>query len=186
MQMSPKREGLLSVEEYEQLRDEPGYRTELSRGLLVREPQPGAIHGEVTGRIYFALDSFVRERGLGRVTNQTGFLLATLPRTVRGPDVAFVRRDRVPTEPPKSFWPFAPDLAIEVASPSNSLSDLQEKVIEYFEAGTEQVWIIEPRTRTVTIYRSLSDITLLRETETIDGGDLLPGFSVRIAGLFEW
>ncbi len=184
--MSPKRQGLLSVEEYEQLREEPGYRSELSRGLLVREPQPGAVHGEVTGRIFVALDAFVREHGLGRVTNQTGFRLSPLPRTVRGPDVAFVRREQVPAEPPASFWPFAPDLAVEVASPSNSLSGLQEKVIEYFEAGTAQVWIIEPRTRTVTVYRSLTDIALLRENEYLDGGDQLPGFSFPIARLFEW
>ena len=176
----------LTVDEYERLRDEPGYRSELSRGQLVREPQPGALHGEVTSRLHIALDAFVREYDLGRVTNQTGFRLASIPHTVRGPDVAFVRRERVPAQPPASFWPFAPDLAVEVASPSNSLSDLQQKVIEYFDAGTSEVWVIDPRTRTVTVYRSLTDIALLREDDTLESSQVIPRFSLPIARLFEW
>jgi Uma2 family endonuclease len=176
----------ISLDQYEQLRDVPGYRSELARGWLVREPQPGAVHGEVTGRLFVALDAFVRSHELGKVTNQTGFLLVMQPPTVRGPDVAFVRRERVPVEPPSGFWPGAPDLAVEVASPANSMADLQEKVIEYFDAGTAQVWVIEPRTRTVTVYRSLADITVLRSTEELEGGTLLPGFALPIAQLFEW
>jgi Uma2 family endonuclease len=185
MHMQPVDQKLLSIEEYEHLADEPGYRTELSRGLLVREPQPGALHGEVTGRLYVALLEFVSRNRLGRVTNQTGFALRAIPRTVRGPDVAFIRADRLPAETPVSYWPFAPDLAVEVASPGNSLADLQQKTIEYFEAGTQQVWVIEPRTRTVTVYRSLHDITLLRETDTLEGGAVLPAFAMPVASLFE-
>ena len=79
MQSSPRRSDVLSLEEYERFRDEPGYRSEVSRGMLVREPQPGAWHGEVTGRLYTALDSFVRAHGLGKVTNQTGFPLSEHP-----------------------------------------------------------------------------------------------------------
>lgn len=184
--MSPKGSGVLSVEEYRQLKDPPEYRTELSRGLLVREPQPGALHGEVTNRVFRAVDTFVRAHQLGMVTNQTGFELKVIPRTVRGPDVAFVRQERVPAVPPDGFWPLAPDLAIEVASPSNSLSDLQEKVIEYFEAGTTCVWVIEPRTRSVTVYRSVSDIVLLRDSDILRGDPLLSGFSIATAQLFEW
>src|SRR6476659_7411489 len=104
----------ISLEEYERTADEPGDRTELHRGLLIKEPQPGALHGEVTGRLYTALDAFVRARQLGKTTCQTGFRLFSDPPTVRGPDVAFVRRARVPAEPPSSFWPFGPDLAVEV------------------------------------------------------------------------
>jgi Uma2 family endonuclease len=176
----------MTLEEYEQLKDEPGYRSEVSRGLVVREPQPGARHGEVTSRVHIALSAFVRAHGLGKVTNQTGFQLASKPLTVRGPDVGFVRSARVPAEPPTGFWPGAPDLAVEVVSPANSLADLQEKVIEYFEAGAAMVWVIEPRTRSVMVYHSLTDIAVLREHETLDGGDLLPGFSIPIAQLFEW
>ena len=184
MHMKPAEPELLTIEEYEQLADEPGYRTELSRGLLVREPQPGALHGEVTGRLYVALLEYVTRNQLGKVTNQTGFALRGIPRTVRGPDVAFIRAARLPAETPVSYWPFAPDLAVEVASPSNSLADLQQKTIEYFEAGTELAWIVEPRTRTVTAYRSLKDITLLRESNVLDGGHVVPGFTLPIASLF--
>ncbi len=176
----------VTLEEYERLRDEPGYRSEVSRGWLVREPQPGAWHGEVTGRLYRELDAFVRARGLGKVTNQTGFELSREPLTVRGPDVGFVRRARVPAEPPAGFWPGAPDLAVEVVSPSNTLSELQEKVIEYFDAGATQVWVIESRTRSVIVYHSLTDIAVLREPESLSAGDLLPGFAMPIAHLFEW
>ena len=108
-------EGILSGEAYALMREDPAYRSELSRGWLVREPQPGALHGEATGRIYERLRTFVQARGLGRVTNQTGFELRPIPRTVRGPDVAFVRSERVPAEAPTLFWPFTPDLAVEVA-----------------------------------------------------------------------
>lgn len=175
---------LLTVEQYEALPDEPEYRIELSRGRLVREPQPGALHGEVTGRLYAALLRFVEERDLGKVTNQTGFRLPLEPPCVRGPDVAFIRRDRLPPEIPVSFWPLAPDLAIEVASPSNSLADLQQKTIEYFESGVRQVWIVEPATRTVTVYRSLDDIQLIREHGLLDGDPVLPGFHLAIPSLF--
>jgi Uma2 family endonuclease len=127
MRASRYRAAPISLEQYERLRDVPGYRSELARGWLVRELQPGAVHGEVTGRLFVALDAFVRSNELGKVINQTGFLLSIPPPTARGPDVAFVRRERVPAEPPAGFWPGAPDLAVEVASPANSIADLQEK-----------------------------------------------------------
>ena len=176
----------LTIEEYECLQDEPGYRSELSRGQLVREPQPGAYHGEITGRVYTALDVFVRQHGLGKVTNQTGFRLTPIPRTVRGPDVAFVRRDRVPPVPPPGFWPFAPDLAVEVLSPSASATKLQVKIAEYFEAGTSLVWVVDPRTRTVTIYRSLTERAIVKEDELLEGGEIIPGFTAGVASLFDW
>ena len=184
MHMKSAEPEVFSIEQYERLPDEPGYRVELSRGLLVREPQPGALHGEVTGRLYIALHAYVSKHDLGLVTNQTGFELSAIPRTVRGPDVAFIRRNRLPANIPIGFWQLAPDLAVEVASPANSLADLQEKTIEYFEAGCSLVWIVEPRTRTVTVYRSLSDIALLRESDLLEGGDLIPGFTLTVATIF--
>ena len=177
---------LISAEEYERLPDEPGYRTELSRGMVVREPQPGAIHGRVTNRLAHALTSFVIGHDLGEITNQTGFLIMRNPDCVRGPDVAFIRRERVPADPPRSFWPLAPDLAIEVASPGNTLAELQQKVIEYFEAGTQEVWVIEPKTRTAMIYHSMNDISVLGANDSLTGGDLLPGFSIAMEELLQW
>ena len=103
---------------------------------------------------------------------------------MRGPDVAFIRAEKLPDSIPIGFWPVAPDLAIEVASPGNSLADLQEKAIEYLEAGTQIVWIVEPRTRSVTVYRSFSDIALLRENDTLTGETLLPGFALPVSSLF--
>ena len=183
MHMRASLPGSISIAEYERLPEEPEYRVELSRGRLVREPQPGALHGELTGRIYVALHTHVMALRLGKVTNLTGFALTAIPRTVRGPDVAFIRAERVPETTPISFWPFAPDLAVEVASPGNSMADLQEKAIEYLEAGTQLVWIVEPRTRSVTVYRSFNDIALLRESDVLSD-PLLPGFSLSLAELF--
>jgi Uma2 family endonuclease len=100
--------------------------------------------------------------------------------TVRGPDVAFISSERLPDEIPVSWWPFAPDLAIEVVSPTRTLSELHEKIFEYFETGTREVWVVEPRTRSVTVYRSLSDILIVREPDVLRGGDVLPGLELKL------
>ena len=179
-------DALLTADEYERLPDEPGYRVELSYGMLVREPQPGAIHGRVTDRLANAMRNFATKHDLGEVTSHCGYLISRGPDCVRGPDVAFIRKSRIPADPPRSFWPFAPDLAIEVASPGNTLAELQQKVIEYFDGGTQEVWIIEPKTQTALIYRSAHDVTLLHVVDQLSGGDLLPGFSISLAELLKW
>ena len=177
----------ITLEGFEQIPDDPeGYRIELSRGLVVREPPPGAGHGDVCSRLVIALGGYVRANGLGRTVIEAGFLLSTDPPTVRQPDIAFVRASRVPADRPPAYWPFAPDLAIEVVSPSNTLSELQQKVIDYFEAGTVEVWLIDPHTRAATIYHGLSDIAVLREPERLDGGSIVSGFSMPLSEIFAW
>ncbi len=170
----------LTAEQYERLTEDGQYRSELSRGLLIREPRPGALHARIAADLYSELQQFVQEHGLGSIEIEAGFRLSAEPLTVRGPDVAFISKDRLPAEIPVSWWPFAPDLAIEVVSPGKTLSELHEKIFEYFEAGTRQVWVVEPRTRSVTVYRSLSDISIVREPDVLDGGDLLPGLMLKL------
>ena len=102
--------------------------------------------GRVAGNVFAELRAYVSAHDLGSVETECGFRLSEDEPTVRGPDVAFIARDRLPAQIPGGFWPFAPDLAIEVASPSNSLSDLQQKVLEYFDAGSRMVWVIDPQT----------------------------------------
>ena len=180
----PIRDGQrLSLTQYEQLREDDAYRSELSRGRLVREPRPGAPHGRVVINVAAELRSYVLAHELGSVEVECGFRLALDEPTVRGPDVAFIARERLPADVPNGFWPFAPDLAIEVASPSNSLSALQEKVLEYFEAGSRMVWVIDPHSRTALVYHSPREITLLRDTELLEGDPVVPGFRVRLSAI---
>lgn len=103
--------------------------------------------------------------------------------TIRAPDAAFVATDRVPVDR-TGFARLAPDLAVEVVSPSNTMREINDKICDYLDAGTRMVWIIEPRRRTVTVYRSHDDIRILGEGDEVDGGDVLPGFSLRVRDLF--
>ncbi|MGH7571153.1 MAG: Uma2 family endonuclease [Gemmatimonadota bacterium] len=178
-------EKLLTIEEFERLPDDES-RNELVRGRLVREPPAGMDHGWLGNYLAFLITDFVLEHDLGKVFNaDTGFVLFDEPPTVRAPDVAFVSRDRLP--PPKEslgFGRLAPDLAIEIVSPSNRAVEILDKVEDYLEAGTRLVWVVEPRRRSVTVYRSRTEIQLLREEDALDGVDVLPGFSVTVAEIF--
>ena len=174
----------MSLEEFQRLPEEED-RIELVRGRLVREPRPGARHGWLTGRLVGELDRYIRERDLGLVVTETGFLLSDDPPTVRGPDVAFIPSEDLPSAgPTDGFWTVAPRLAIEVVSPSNAASEIRQKVLEYLAAGTLAVWVVDPATRTVAAYRSRENIRLLTETDEIEGGDVLPGFRLALSELF--
>lgn len=174
----------LTLDEFESLAEDT-HRLELSRGLLVREPQPGAQHGVVVVNVLRQLDEWVRGHDAGRVVVEAGFLLTVDPPTVRRPDAAYVSFERWPPgSVPEGFWPFAPELAVEVVSPSNAASEMQEKVLGYLEAGTLIVWVVQPRTRTVEVWRPGIDVKIVWEHQTLDGGKLLPGFELAVAELF--
>lgn len=180
---APTRAGTLTLEEFERV-PELDARLELSKGLLVREPQPEARHGAVVVNVLRALDAVARDRQLGRAVVEAGFLLTETPPTVRRPDAAFVSFGRWPAGSlPDGFWPFAPDLAVEVVSPSNTAADMQEKVLQYLAAGTEIVWVVQPRTRTVEVWRPGLDVRVLREDDPLEGGGVLPGFGVLVREL---
>lgn len=176
----------VTLAEYESLVEPDEWISEVSKGWLVREPRPSPYHSIVAGNIYERLNAFVRQHGLGRVFMEGGFKLSEVPLTIRGPDVAFVRRENLPTPMPRrGFWAPGPDLAIEVLSPSNTVSEMQTKVLEYFEGGASQVWVIDPLAELATVYRSLSDIAMIKSPNSIIPGDLLPGFELPLASLFE-
>lgn len=175
--------GPKTIKEFERLPDEAS-RMELVRGQVVREPPAGFEHGALAVRIATCLYSFVRRHGLGKVLGaETGFVLFDDPPTVRAPDVAFVARDRLPSDT-RGFGRLAPDLAVEIVSPSNTVAEIQDKVFDYLEAGTKLVWVVEPRGRTVTVYRSRDDIRILASTQAIEGGEVLPGFRTPVAEFF--
>ncbi|MGH7542510.1 MAG: Uma2 family endonuclease [Gemmatimonadota bacterium] len=179
-------ERLLTIEEFERLPDDES-RMELVRGRVVQEPPAGMDHGRLANAVAFFLTGYVRRHGLGEVfTADTGFVLFERPPTVRAPDVAFVARDRLPApEESVGFGRLAPDLAVEVVSPSNTAVEILQKVEDYLDSGTRLVWVVEARRRSVTVYRSRDEIRLLQEGDELGGfDDVLPGFSVRVAELF--
>ena len=163
--------------------EEDAFRVELSRGRIVREPRPGGQHGLVVGRLVRILGSEVEARGAGVVVTETGFLLATDPPTLRGPDAAFIARDPAAAAP-KGPWTEPPTLAVEVVSPSNSAAEVQAKVLEYLEAGTKLVWVVDPASRSVAAWRPPGDAHVHREDEVLDAGESLRGFSLPVAEIF--
>jgi Uma2 family endonuclease len=136
---------------------EDGSRYELVRGELRKMPPAGEEHGGVAMRIGWRLGQYVEENGLGKVyAAETGFLLETDPDTVRAPDVAFVRLERLREfGSVTGFLPGAPELAVEVVSPGDTHSEVEEKSIGWLRAGCLLVLTLNPRNRTVTAYRSL-------------------------------
>jgi Uma2 family endonuclease len=159
---------------------------ELQAGLLVSEPHPGTRHARVAGRLVFLLSQFVVPRGLGWVlTAEGGFLLASRPPTVRIPDVSFVSRSRGEGHMDSTLpFPGAPDLAVEVLSPSNTPAEMHAKVADYLAAGCPLVWLVDPASETVTVHRSLLSPKTLSGPDVLDGDEVLPGFSAPVAELF--
>ena len=166
---------------------EDGFNYELQAGVLVSEPAPGFRHGRIMVTIAAILRAHVREQRLGVVlAGDSGFILARKPDTVRGPDVAFLSRERFERsgDTVKAFAG-APDLAVEVLSPSNTPAAMHAKVADYLAAGSRLVWVVDPEARIVTVYASLLSPRNLGEDETLDGDDVVPGFRVRVGELFE-
>jgi Uma2 family endonuclease len=177
--------GLLTAEELSWLPDD-GYRYELVDGRLVKMPPPKPRHGEVAANLA-PLYQFVRARGLGEVfLSEVGFRLASNPDTVRAPDVAFIRRARVPTAGlPVSYWPGAPDLAVEVVSPDDRMSDVRAKAAEWLRYGASLVWVVDPSRRVVIEFRSGQNPVTLDASQALDGHDVVPGFRLGVRDLFE-
>jgi len=169
----------------EQLFEANLHHCELIRGELVMMSPAGFDHGGIAGNIALALGVFVKPRFLGTVvTAETGFRIARDPDTVRAPDVAFVRADRIPPGGVKGFFQGPPDIAVEVVSPNDRASEVTAKAQDWLQAGCPLVWVVDPETRTVSVYRSRKEIAILTAADTLTGGDVLPEFSVLVAEIF--
>ena len=162
------------------------FRYELINGELITMSPAGHTHGRIIIRLTVPLAQHVKQNGLGEVyAAETGFKLKSNPDTVRAPDIAFITRERVKdVGETKGYWPGAPDLAVEVLSPDDRVSDVEQKISEWLEAGSKQVWVVSPKMQTVTVYRSTTDIEVLAENETLGGGDVVPGFKFPISEIF--
>jgi Uma2 family endonuclease len=176
---------LLTIEEYADLPDD-GWRTELVRGQVVREPQPSYEHGRIQSRLIGILEAHLKALAPHLAcVGPFGVITEEMPGTVRGPDLAVVRRDRVVDLHHAGFLRGAPELAIEVVSPSNRAGEIQEKVSEYLDSGATMVWVIYPQTRTVAVHGAGGEARFITGDELLPGGDLLPGLRVRVSELFE-
>jgi Uma2 family endonuclease len=180
--MSPKT--LLTADELEQMPDDDSVRTELDEGELITMPPAGWEHGELGAEITALLRNYVKKHRLGRVSAaDTGFRLSEA--TVRAPDVAFVRRERLEKLGGKGFAKGAPDLAVEIFSPSDSVAQLMRKVKQYIAAGCHTVWIVYPDRREIHVLEAAGADRILREGDMIEAPELLPGFSVPVAEFFQ-
>ena len=145
----------------------------------------GEEHGWLSAMIAADLTVFVRQHRLGRVyVADTGFQIAHDPDTVRAPDVAFICAERAGERPGVKFFPGAPDLAVEVLSPTDRAGEVLAKVHDWLDAGCRAVWLVDPRTRTVTVYRSRSRINVLAIGDQISGDDVVEGFTLPVAEIF--
>lgn len=162
-------------------------RYELVRGELRTLALEGHEHGTLAAEFATRLWSVVRANKLGQVyAAETGFKLASNPDTVRAPDAAFVSQKRLDeVGPGQSYWPGAPDLAVEVVSPNDLYTEVSERVAEWLEAGSSMVVVVNPRSRQVFVHLSPTDVKVLGGAYTLDGGEVVPGWQLPIRELFD-
>lgn len=163
-----------------------GFRYELVRGELRKMAPAGSEHSISGIQIGASLFNHVNANNLGRVFGaDAGFLLASNPDTVRAPDAAFVRRERVEEVGiPSGYWPGPPDLAIEIILPNDRYTEVYEKVDEWLEAGAGMVIVVNPRNRTATVRVAGANPVILNEEDTLDGGEVVPGWRMPVADIF--
>ena len=160
---------------------------ELVEGEIIEMPLPNGEHGEVLAILTVKIGHYVLEQGLGRVaTGDAGFVLERNPDgrdTVRGVDLAFISKSKAPAPLPNTLLELAPDLAVEVISPSNKVADMHRKIRQLLAAGTALVWIVHPETHTVEVHTQ-SGATTLEDDDILSGGDVLPGLEIPVRDIF--
>ena len=164
-----------------------GVRGELIRGELYETMPSGQEHGEIAMQIGHLLLNFVRPRRLGRVMgSDAGVWLERDPDTVREPDVAFFAADKMPTgETVSGYAEAVPNLVVEIASPRNSAREVRDKAQMWLSFGVRIVWVVYPASRAVELHTADGGRRMLAESDTLDGGDVLPGFSCRVGDIFD-
>lgn len=162
----------------------PDKRVELVRGVLVVREPAGFRHGAVSAALARLLGDHVAGQRLGLVlAAETGFQLATAPDTVRAPDVAFVSRERLPDPEPAGYAALAPDLVVEVLSPWDRPGETLAKVADWLNGGTRLVWVVDPVRHLARVFRQDGSETLLAESGSLDGEDVVPGFTCPLGAI---
>lgn len=186
MSVTGQERRLMTAEDLWALPEQPGVRYELVAGALVEVPGAGGMHNLIAALVYRLMYDFVSGRDLGLVfTDGLAYVIKRGPDVVRIPDASFVSRARIPASGiPEGFWPGAPDLAVEVVAPHDRAEDLHDKARDYLEAGARLVWVLWPHRRAVSVHEPGGVARDLGPDDELGGGDVLPGFRVRVADLF--
>ena len=179
---------LITADELLAMPRQDGRRYELICGVLVEKMPTGDAHALVVAIITTVLSMFVGPRGYGAVrAGEPGYRLEIgPPDTVLAPDVAWIAPGRMPAAGARGFPELAPDLAVEVKSPGDTRAAMARKAAQWLRYGTRQVWAADPETITLTIYTAGAPPSVLGEWDTLDGGELLPGFQTPVWRLFRW
>jgi Uma2 family endonuclease len=182
MAITPK---LMTWQELAQLPDD-GMQYELVRGELRTMAPPFYEHGKSADKIGRSLENHVESENLGEVCRaEVGFLLTAAPDTVRAPDLAFVSREhRTALGEIRGYFPGSPDLVVEVISPNDRYTEVDEKVAEWLEHGARLVFVVNPRRRTVAVHRPGERPQILGVGDRLDGDDVVPGWSMAVHDLF--
>ncbi|MCS7273476.1 MAG: Uma2 family endonuclease [Fimbriimonadales bacterium] len=176
-----KRKSRYTEQDLLQMPDD-GRKYELVSGRIQVVPT-GGRHGWIEFILAKKLGDYAKDRFFG-FGSSTGFRV--VQGNIRSPDFSLMRKERLPQgEPPVGFIDGAPDLAVEIVLPSEDLNDLYRKVLEYFESGAQQVWLLFPDRKQVYRYTAPLEVEVLRENDMLTGGELLPEFKVRVGELFE-
>lgn len=158
---------------------------ELIAGRIVQMNPPGAEHGRIEIRLGRYLDSFVEEHDSGWVLGgETGLYIRRNPDTVRGMDLAVISKQRLPAGPGEGYLEVAPELVVEIVSPSDRWQEIEDKIGDYFSAEVAQVWVVYPRQQTIYVYRSQTERELFTRDTTLQGEGVLSGFTLAVAALF--
>ena len=189
--LSPPVEAYISADEFWDMSNSPEYAdsySELIEGRVIEMPRPKHLHGYVATQLGVALAIHVMAHSFGTVyTSEMGYVLERRPTgrdTVRGIDISYVSNDRLPDQVANDWIEGAPDLAVEVLSPSNLFSDILLKKDQLLNAGARAVWIVDPKTRSLQIYSAHRVSQNYNEGDVLSGGDILPGFSIKLADIF--
>ena len=176
---------LMTAEELLNMPDD-GFRYELVRGELRKRPLAGQTHGRYASNISLSLGGHAKANRLGRSYIATGFILETDPDHVLAPDFAFISNERLrEIGESDGFAQGAPDLVVEVISPNDRYTDVEEKVEDWLNAGCRAVIIVNPRRQTVNLHLSPTDVTTLTESDTLESDDIVPGWRMPVKDIFE-
>ncbi len=183
----PVLERLIDADAFMQMQHLPEYRGneyELIDGEMVEMVAPGGIQGVLAGRLFGFIDRFAWEGELGITTVESGYRTPQDRQQVLRPDVAYTSYDRAPSPIPRGLMPVMPDLAVEIASPSDSLPSLRAKAQLYLRNGTRLVWLVFPDDQGIEVHSISGERQSLGVEDTLTGGDVLPGFQLELKRLF--
>jgi Uma2 family endonuclease len=173
----------LTLEQFARLPAD-GARHEMDAGTLITLPPAKSLHTLIAVTALEALQQYLKPFSAARALPEAGYVLVQDPLTIRQPDVSVIGKERIAATEADSYFQGAPDLAVEIVSPSDSAQDLETKVRQYLQAGAQQVWVLYPKTKNIHVFSGARSLRILDENQTLEGGELLPGFSIKVSDLF--